>query len=132
GLMKKLHRRCPKLPLVVLSADLEMEGILNIFTAGVRGYLTREVALPGLVAVLELAGRGGFACCPTTAAVLQTGRSVGAQALSDREAAIVERLAQGAGNADMEHYVGQVMDKTGKQSRAGLAAWWSRRNLIPK
>jgi DNA-binding NarL/FixJ family response regulator len=127
----------------MMSADLALDGILDLFTARVRGSLARDVALPDMVAGLELVGRGGVACCPATTVALQARRSVGIHTLSEREVAVLEHLAQGASNADIaaalgisistvEHYVGRVMGKTGQPSRAGLAAWWSRRSLFPE
>ena len=58
--IQKLHKRCPTVPILVLSSLEKEESIFDAVQAGARGYLTKDVQHDELVDAIRVVSGGKF------------------------------------------------------------------------
>lgn len=98
--LKQLHERKPKLPVLVLSMHPEEQYALRAIKAGASGYLTKESAADDLIKAIRKVAAGRKYISPTLAERLVLEIGVPAvqlphEALSDREYQVLCLIASG-------------------------------------
>jgi DNA-binding NarL/FixJ family response regulator len=139
-----IHRELPNTNVVVLTTLLEDESIVAAVRAGAVGYLLKDTSLPDLLQAIKAAVAGQAQISPKAAArlvqkVVAPERS---ETLSQREAEVLQLLAQGSANKEIgsqlgiaektvKTHVSSILGKLGVQSRMQAALYAVRVGLVP-
>jgi DNA-binding NarL/FixJ family response regulator len=139
-----IHRELPNTNVVVLTTLLEDESIVAAVRAGAVGYLLKDTSLPDLLQAIKAAVAGQAQISPKAAArlvqkVVAPERS---ETLSQREAEVLQLLAQGSANKEIgsqlgiaektvKTHVSSILGKLGVQSRMQAALYAVRVGLFP-
>jgi DNA-binding NarL/FixJ family response regulator len=139
-----IHRELPNTNVVVLTTLLEDESIVAAVRAGAVGYLLKDTSLPDLLQAIKAAVAGQAQISPKAAArlvqkVVAPERS---ETLSQREAEVLQLLAQGSANKEIGSHLGiaektvkthvsSILGKLGVQSRMQAALYAVRIGLVP-
>ncbi len=149
-----LHTAAPDCGLLFLVQGYELAEVVALLQAGVSGCISRDESVGDLTRAIIAAGRGEIVLPPTVAAraltsLANTARALAAlsqhqpvsastaDALSEREAEIVELLGQGLTNKDIaqtlvlsvrtvEAHLRSIYDKLDVRSRTEAALWAAR------
>jgi two-component system nitrate/nitrite response regulator NarL len=145
--IRSLKARAPESRLVVIASDLDQTQMVACFAAGVDGYLLEAISPEALRESLRLVMVGEYVfpsqlvalLCSRQACVAQPVGSTDAD-LSDREAEIVMRLAEGMPNkviagelaiteATVKVHLKNILRKLGVTNRTQAAVWAINRRL---
>ena len=145
--IRSLKARTPESRLVVIASDLDQTQMVACFAAGVDGYLLEAISPEALRESLRLVMVGEYVfpsqlvalLCSRQACVAQPVGSTDAD-LSDREAEIVMRLAEGMPNkviagelaiteATVKVHLKNILRKLGVTTRTQAAVWAINRRL---
>jgi len=145
--IRSLKARTPESRLVVIASDLDQTQMVACFAAGVDGYLLEAISPEALRESLRLVMVGEYVfpsqlvalLCSRQACVAQPVGSTDAD-LSDREAEIVMRLAEGMPNkviagelaiteATVKVHLKNILRKLGVTNRTQAAVWAINRRL---
>ena len=145
--IRSLKARAPESRLVVIASDLDQTQMVACFAAGVDGYLLEAISPEALRESLRLVMVGEHVfpsqlvalLCSRQARVAQPVGSTDAD-LSDREAEIVMRLAEGMPNkviagelaiteATVKVHLKNILRKLGVTNRTQAAVWAINRRL---
>ncbi len=133
---------CPITRIVILTGSEDEDNVLAALRAGARAYTLKGVAARELIRIVRGVAAGESYITPTLAAGLLlelTGKAPGARPptspldeLTERERAILERVAAGASNKEIaaelhlsdktiEHYVTNILQKLHVRNRVEAA-----------
>jgi DNA-binding NarL/FixJ family response regulator len=129
--LERLDQVCPNAAVVVYTAHVNDHLVRNVIKAGARGFVPKDAPSAHLVDAVLAVGGGQFYLDPSvTSAVMAQGRNGqgNAEALTQREQAVLELLAQGKRNKEISRslfisertvkfHVSALMQKLGASNR---------------
>jgi two-component system, NarL family, nitrate/nitrite response regulator NarL len=118
--LARLQKRCPTLPVVILSGSEQPEDARRAIDAGAAGFVTKSTRGPLLRAALQLVLSGGvyvppnlLAAAPAQAAPAAGARSGGrrqrAAQLSPRQLEVLRLMARGLTNVEIGNVLGVAL-----------------------
>ncbi len=123
---QKISRRHPEIKVLVLSSYSDEQMVQRLMEAGAAGYITKRTAATLLIAGIEKIFRGdkvlGSAVTDpslTEKNPVLTGGTRRGQALTPREAEVLQLIAQGHSNRDIAQVLG-ISFKTVEKHRQGV------------
>lgn len=144
--LKDIHRRWPRLPVLVLSMHDEQQFAPRVIKAGASGYMNKESAPQNLVKALRKIVRGGKYISETVAEALaidlQQDRSGSRHSqLSDREFEVLRLIASGKTVSQIavqislsvktvSTYRQRLLEKMGMKSNAELTRYAIEKKLV--
>ena len=94
-----VHRKCPEVEIVILSAFDPQEEVYGVVQAGARGFLLKDCTKAELLTGLRMAHEGRALLAPGPAA--QLAARIQAPGLTDRQTKILELVAEGKSNKEV-------------------------------
>ncbi len=149
-LTQQLKTNVPTLGLLFLVDAYELDQILPLLRAGASGCISRDEPVAELARAIIAVGRGEITLPPSIAtralAALARGESASGdliEPLSDREAEVLQLLAQGMTNKDIaqtlilsvrtvEAHLRNIFGKLGVRSRTEAALWATKHGYGPE
>lgn len=144
--LKTLHARHPRLPILILSIYPEDQYAVRLIKAGAAGYLSKEAAPEQLIEAIRTAVQGKRYITPAVAELLaqEVDKDHGGplhEALSNREFQIMMMLARGIPVSDIarELFLSvktvsthrmRILDKMGMKTNADLTYYAIKNQLI--
>jgi DNA-binding NarL/FixJ family response regulator len=144
--LKELHARSPRLPVLVLSMHAEDQYAIRVLRAGAAGYLTKESAPAKLVQAIRKVVRGGKYVSQTLAEKLVYDLDADSskaphEALSDREYQVLCMIASGKTVTDIAEelalsvktistYRVRILEKLNMKNNAELTRYAIKENLV--
>jgi DNA-binding NarL/FixJ family response regulator len=135
---RELHRLCPDVKVLALTVHEERSYLRELIEAGASGYILKRSAAEDLVHAVQVVARGDIYLDPGVAGVVlgklarthPKDQGVTTE-LSDREAEVLQLIAQGYSNKEIaarlelsvktvETYKARSMDKLGLTGRADI------------
>ena len=148
-LVRRLLRASPRSAVVILSARLDDDTVLDAVLAGACGYLPKASTLPEIVGAIRAAAAGESPIAPSVAGGLlaQLRRcgpappSIALPNLSSRELEVLRLIARGCENSEIgarlhlspgtiKRHVSSTLDKLGVDNRIRAAVFAVRTGLI--
>jgi two-component system NarL family response regulator len=141
----------PSSKVLLLTASESEEDLLAGVKAGARGYLTKDIPVPELIAAIDAVAAGGAALSPTMAGKLidvahqlfRHGELLALRqpTLTGREIEVLELVAQGNTSRQIAEllfisastvstHIGNILDKLGLHSRSEAVLYAAREDLI--
>jgi two-component system NarL family response regulator len=149
---RQVQRIAPGLPVIMLTAAMEDELVVDAVRAGACGYLLKDTALDDIVAGLRRAVAGQSTIAPRVAGGLLAfvragephddgGPTPPAVDLTDRERDVLRLLVNGAENGDIarrlhisvstvKNHVSAILQKLGVDNRVQAAVYAIRHGLV--
>ncbi len=114
---KTIHRRCPNVQILLLSAHKRLESVVDLIGVGAAGYVLKDDPPGALVQAIRAVANGLNWVSPRVAEVLvesvkNNGKSAKAK-LTGREQDVLQLMAHGRRNAEIAAELG-VVEKTVK------------------
>lgn len=94
-----VHRKCPRVAIVILSAFDPEEEVYGVIRAGARGFLLKGCTREELLTALRTVHQGGTLLAPSPAAKLAV--RIQSPGLTDRQAEILELITEGKSNKEV-------------------------------
>jgi two-component system, NarL family, response regulator len=134
----KIHRECPEVGIVMLSAFDAEEDVYGVMQAGASGFMLKSCSGAELRECVRIVHSGGTLLAPGPAAKLA--ERIQAPELTDRQSQILQLLAEGRTNKEIgdalritegtvKLHVNRIFYKLGVRSRAAAAAKALQRGL---
>jgi two-component system nitrate/nitrite response regulator NarL len=144
-------QECPEAAVLMLTVNIEDEGIIDAVRAGASGYLLKDARLAEILAGIRAAADGQAVVAPRAAgALIASVRSsalpsrrspVPSPALSPRERQVLGLLAEGCDNAEIgrrlhlssstvKQHVSRLLEKLGAVNRVQAATYAIRSGLL--
>ena len=141
----------PSSKVLLLTASESEEDLLAGVKAGARGYLTKDIPVPELIAAIDAVAAGGAALSPTMAGKLidvahqlfRHGELLALRqpTLTGREIEVLELVAQGNTSRQIaellfisahtvKNHIRNILDKLGLHSRSEAVLYAAREDLI--
>ena len=141
----------PSSKVLLLTASESEEDLLAGVKAGARGYLTKDIPVPELIAAIDAVAAGGAALSPTMAGKLidvahqlfRHGELLALRqpTLTGREIEVLELVAQGNTSRQIaellfisantvRNHIRNILDKLGLHSRSEAVLYAAREDLI--
>lgn len=138
----------PAVQVLMLTSYADERAVMAAIMAGANGFMLKDVGLRGLLDAMRTVGRGGSTLdASSSASVIEQIRQGSvlseedrlAQALNERELAVLELIAEGLTNREIaarlflsektiKHHVSDVLGKLGLTRRVEAATFAIRRN----
>ena len=140
-----IRREMPDVEVVALTSVLEDASVIEAVRAGAIGYLLKDTEAHELRRAIKAAAAGQVQISPQAAArLLREVRTpdMGREVLTEREAGVLQLLAQGKSNKDISQalnigeqtvktHVSHILGKLGVPSRTQAALYAIRIGLVP-
>ena len=134
----EIHRECPEVGIVMLSAFDAEEDVYGVMQAGASGFMLKSCSGTELRECIRVVHGGGTLLAPGPAAKLA--ERIQAPELTDRQSQILQLLAEGRTNKEIgdalkitegtvKLHVNRIFYKLGVRSRAAAAAKALQRGL---
>jgi two-component system NarL family response regulator len=134
----EIHRECPEVGIVMLSAFDAEEDVYGVMQAGASGFMLKSCSGTELRECIRIVHGGGTLLAPGPAAKLA--ERIQAPELTERQAQILQLLAEGRTNKEIgdalritegtvKLHVNRIFYKLGVRSRAAAAAKALHRGL---
>jgi two-component system NarL family response regulator len=134
----EIHRECPEVGIVMLSAFDAEEDVYGVMQAGASGFMLKSCSGTELRECIRIVHGGGTLLAPGPAAKLA--ERIQAPELTERQAQILQLLAEGRTNKEIgdalritegtvKLHVNRIFYKLGVRSRAAAAAKALQRGL---
>jgi two-component system, NarL family, response regulator len=134
----EIHRECPEVGIVMLSAFDAEEDVYGVMQAGASGFMLKSCSDTELRECVRIVHSGGTLLAPGPAAKLA--ERIQAPELTDRQSQILQLLAEGRTNKEIgdalritegtvKLHVNRIFYKLGVRSRAAAAAKALQRGL---
>lgn len=139
GATERIARECPEVRVLVLTMHEDRAHLTRLLQAGAAGYVLKRAAVDELVRAIRIVAEGGTYVDPVLAgSVLRGARGPGPRStpetLSEREEAVLRRIAWGESNKEIarqlgisvktvETYKARVSEKLGLRSRTDMVRY---------
>lgn len=134
----EIHRECPEVGIIMLSAFDAEEDVYGVMQAGASGFMLKSCSGTELRECIRVVHGGGTLLAPGPAAKLA--ERIQAPELTDRQSQILQLLAEGRTNREIgdalkitegtvKLHVNRIFYKLGVRSRAAAAAKALQRGL---
>jgi DNA-binding NarL/FixJ family response regulator len=134
----EIHRECPEVGIVMLSAFDSEEDVYGVMQAGASGFMLKSCSAAELRECVRIVHSGGTLLAPGPAAKLA--ERIQAPELTERQSQILQLLAEGRTNKEIgdalkitegtvKLHVNRIFYKLGVRSRAAAAAKALQRGL---
>jgi DNA-binding NarL/FixJ family response regulator len=146
---RRVRALCPGTKVLALTVHEDKTYLRELLDAGAAGYVLKRAAADELVRAIRAVASGGIYVDPRVAGKLlrtfvdpQTSKSDATADLSEREAAVMQLIAQGYTNKEIaaqlgvsvktvETYKARSMDKLGLRSRVDIVRIATERGWLP-
>lgn len=141
----QIHKGCPEVRVVALTAHEDRAYLQQSMTAGASGFVLKRSAADDLIGAIRHAAAGNTYVDPVVAGQLVTGSGTTTEnhrpELSDREVEVLQQVAQGYSNKQIasrlkigvrtvETYKARAMEKLEAKSRVDIVKYASEKGWL--